>query len=259
MHILLTDALTCPRCGPEFGLIVLADRTHERRVQSGSLGCANCREKYPVRHAVADLRLVRDPAPSPPSAAPRPAGSPDSVDAAVSADAAASADPLDAADAIDSADSVDGGADPEAAVRLAALMGLTGQGGMALVAGPGARHAAAVAALVPGLEVIAASDDPASAARGPEPGVSRVLAEGARLPLRGSLRGAALTGGADEARLREGLRVLAPGARLVVDPAPPGTADLLRGLGAEVILEQDDVAVARAPGRPVELRYNAVR
>lgn len=50
MHILLTDILTCPRCGPAFGLILLADRVHERRIESGVLGCANCREKYPIRN-----------------------------------------------------------------------------------------------------------------------------------------------------------------------------------------------------------------
>ncbi|HEU5210678.1 MAG TPA: hypothetical protein VFU06_14890 [Longimicrobiales bacterium] len=48
MYILLTDILTCPRCGPEFGLILLADRIDERRVLSGRLGCANCREQYAV-------------------------------------------------------------------------------------------------------------------------------------------------------------------------------------------------------------------
>ena len=46
MHILLTDVVTCPRCGPEFGLILLADRFEERRVMQGRLGCPNCREEY---------------------------------------------------------------------------------------------------------------------------------------------------------------------------------------------------------------------
>jgi hypothetical protein len=108
--------------------------------------------------------------------------------------------------------------------------------------------------------VVAVSDsDDAAGSAAPEPGVSRVLASGAGLPFRGGLRAAALTGGADDARLREGLRVLAPGARLVVDPAPADAAERLRGLGAEVLLDEDGVVVARAPGRPVELRYNAVR
>ncbi|HEX6910163.1 MAG TPA: hypothetical protein VF142_07205 [Longimicrobium sp.] len=226
MHILLTDALTCPRCGPDFGLILLAERIQERRVAEGHLGCANCRSRYPIRHRVADLRLGE-------SASTEPA------EPAASADA--------------------GETEGEAGMRLAALMGLAGASGLALVAGPGARHAPAVSALVPELEVIAVSGSADAVDADADAKVSRVLASGASLPFRGGLRAAALTGGADDARLREGLRVLAPGARLVVDPAPADAAGRLRGLGAEVLLDEEGVAVARAPGRPVELRYNTVR
>lgn len=223
MYILLTDALTCPRCGPEFGLLVLADRMEERRVIEGRLGCANCRSTYPVHHAAADLRIAAAAAGE--SAAPRPS---------------------------------DGEEDAEAPVRLAALMGLAGASGLAMLAGPGARHAAAVSALVPELEVVAVTEAPDGVERAP--GVSRVAAGGGALPFRGgALRAAALTGGADDALLREALRALAPGARLVVDPAPTGTGDRVRALGVEVLLEQEGVVVARVPGRPVELRRNAVR
>lgn len=223
MHILLTDVLTCPRCGPEFGLILLADRMADRRVVAGHLGCANCRSHYPVRDGVVDLRVGESPS-AEPADSPEPAA---------------------------------GG--EEAAVRLAALMGLAGASGTAMIAGPGARHAAAVSALVPELEVVAVSDSADADAATAGAGVSPVLASDAGLPFRGGLRAAALTGAADDARLREGLRVLAPGARLVVDPAPAGTGDALRALGAEVLLDGDGAVVARAPGRPVELRYNAVR
>ncbi|HST59710.1 MAG TPA: hypothetical protein VLK84_13495 [Longimicrobium sp.] len=244
MHILLTDALTCPRCGPDFGLILLAERTEERRVVSGHLGCPNCRSQFPIRDRMADLRLG-------------------------ASASSASADPSASAGPAESVDSARGGeGDGEAAVRLAALMGLAGASGMALIAGPGARHASAVSALVPELEAIAVSEsadsmdsaDAGDSADGADSaGVSRVLASGAGLPFRGGLRAAALTGGADDARLREALRVLAPGARLVVDPAPADAAERLRGLGAEVLLDEEGVVVARAPGRPVELRYNTVR
>lgn len=239
MHILLTDALTCPRCGPDFGLVVLAEGMEERRVVQGHLGCPNCRSKYPIRHRVADLRLGGPASPASP-------GSADSTESIGSTESTGSGD---------SGDAARGG--EEAAVRLAALMGLAGASGMALIAGPGSAHAAAVSALVPELEVIAVSESTDDF--GTEPGVSRVAASGATLPLRGGLRAAALTGGADDARLREGLRVLAPGARLVVDPAPADAAQRLRALGAEVLLAEEGVVVARAPGRPVELRYNAVR
>ena len=223
MHILLTDALTCPRCGPDFGLVVLAERLEDRRVAAGHLGCPNCRSQYPIRDYVADLR-------SGPSAADEP-------EMSASAEA-------------------DGGEGEEGGVRLAALMGLAGASGMVLVAGPGTRHAPALHAVVPEVEVIAVSASPAA---GAGPGVSPLLVSGPGLPFRGGLRAAALTDGAGEERLREALRVLAPGARLVVDPAPADAAERLRKLGAEVLLEQDGVVVARAPGRPVELRYNAVR
>lgn len=55
MHILLTDLLSCPRCGPAFGLILLADRIADRRVMDGLLGCANCREKYPISGGYGEL------------------------------------------------------------------------------------------------------------------------------------------------------------------------------------------------------------
>jgi uncharacterized protein YbaR (Trm112 family) len=165
MYILLTDALTCPRCGPEFGLLVLADRMEERRVVEGRLGCPNCRSAYPIHDAAADLRVNASASTDPPSG--ESAGSRPSV--------------------------VE---DDEAAVRLAALMGLAGASGLAMLAGPGARHAAAVSALVPELEVVAVTERP-EALPGRAPGVSRLAAGEAALPFRGgALRAAALTGGA---------------------------------------------------------------
>ena len=56
MHLLLTDRLTCPRCGPGFGLILLARRLEDRRVFEGSLGCPNCRDRFPIEGGFADLR-----------------------------------------------------------------------------------------------------------------------------------------------------------------------------------------------------------
>ena len=205
MHILLTDIVTCPRCGPEFGLILLADRVEERRVLQGRLGCSNCREMYPVDGGVLDLRLV------------------------------------------EGAETAPDTPDEDAAVRVAALLGLAGAGGTVLVVGPGAELAPAIAALVPGLEVVALTGRPAA---GPEaPGVSRV-AGGPALPLRGGmLRGVALTGAAAaEVPLAEALRVLAPGSRLLMDPAPVGAAEALGGVGAEVLLEQEGVLVAWKAG-----------
>jgi uncharacterized protein YbaR (Trm112 family) len=222
MHILLTDVLTCPRCGPEFGLILLAERIGDRRVLEGRLGCPNCREQYPIREGMVDARL--------PGAVAETA----SPSAPVAGDA------------------------QEAAVRLAALLGLADAQGTVLVAGPGAALAGDVAALVPELEVVALADGPGDPDGGL--GVTRMVGAMAPLPFRaGKLRGVAFTGGADGAALAEGVRVLQPGARLVVENAAPGTGEALAGLGAQVILEQEGTVVARAVGQPVQLRMNAVR
>lgn len=56
MHILLTDIATCPRCGPDFGLILLVHEAVERNVVRGALACANCRENYPIHDGIADFR-----------------------------------------------------------------------------------------------------------------------------------------------------------------------------------------------------------
>lgn len=222
MHILLTDLLACPRCGPGFGLVLLADRVEERRVLEGRLGCPNCREQYPVRGGALDARL--------PGEAP--------AEDVASAEAGAEDD-------------------AGAAVRLAALLGLAEARGTVLVAGPGAALAPEVAALVPELEVVALAAEPDAGEE--RAGVSRVAA-GAALPFRSrTLRGVALTGGADPARLAEAVRVLQPGARVVVERAPDGTAEALAALGAQVMLEQEGTVVARMRGEPVPLTMNAVR
>jgi len=44
-----------------------------------------------------------------------------------------------------------------------------------------------------------------------------------------------------------------------VEGAPAGAAELLSGLGAQVMLEQEGTVVARVVGDPVPLRMNAVR
>lgn len=213
MYILLTDLLTCPRCGPEFGLIVLSDRMEGRRVVAGRLGCANCREMYPVENGVVDLRLATGVADGAPSR------------------------------------------DPDAPLRLAALMGLADVKGTVLVSGPGAEIAPSVAALVEGVEVVALTAD---VPEGPMmDGVSRVVG-GPRLPFRaGMMRGAALTGG--DGLLDEAVRVLAPGSRIVVEPAGADTAERLRALGAELLLEQDATVVARVAGIARQPRLHQLR
>jgi uncharacterized protein YbaR (Trm112 family) len=211
MHIALTDLLTCPRCGPEFGLILLADRLEARRVYEGVLGCMNCRERYPVRGGCADLRPLTEAAAVPGTGTGTGTGT--------------------------------------EALQIAALLGIREGPAMALVAGPEARWAAEVAAIVPELEVVALDAGLAEATATAElPGVSRVAAVAALPFFDRAFRGAALTG-EWAARVEEGARVVAPGGRLVLLPAPAGAATRVAAAGLEVVMEQEDVLVATRPER----------
>lgn len=218
MHIVLTDILTCPRCGPEYGLILVADRTVDRRVQAGALGCANCREKYVVRDGIVYF----------------------------------GGDPGGAADA-----GVDG-ADRDVALRLGALLGVTHGPGFLVLVGPGAVHARELAALIEDIEVVAVETGTAAAraggagavgapAAGAQPGVNRLVAGAAatRLPLAtGKVPGVALTGAAADALLEEGVRLLSPVGRLVLDPAPADAVERLAALKLRPLAEDGTTLVA---------------
>lgn len=52
----VAERLSCPRCGPAYPLILLATQAGGQRVQTGELGCPNCRDRYPVQEGIADLR-----------------------------------------------------------------------------------------------------------------------------------------------------------------------------------------------------------
>lgn len=114
MFFELTDLLTCPRCGPTHGLVLLAQEVEDRRVKSGWLGCPNCRHDYPVTDGTADLRLD-------PEAAREPRG------------------PVE---------------DRELAVKVLALSGMSDERGYLVVGEGIAHAAAAVAELAPELEVV---------------------------------------------------------------------------------------------------------
>ncbi|TVP59224.1 MAG: hypothetical protein EA351_01940 [Gemmatimonadales bacterium] len=205
MHLLLTDRLACPRCGPEFGLILMAGDVRDRRVFEGHLGCFNCREEYPVDGGIADLR-------------PPPRGRIDE----------ASALPPD---------------DPERALRLAALLGVREGPGHLLVMGEPAAQAERVAAIVEAIEVVAVH--PGFEGTDEVGGVSRVRV-GNVLPLQSyAMRGVALEGAFVTSHLEEGLRVLSPGARLVLMGAPNGTLEALEARGLELLLATDRALVAQ--------------
>lgn len=204
MDVALSDLLTCPRCGPTHGLILLPDEVRDRRVITGVLGCANCRDRYPVTDGVAKLGAGGAPVPG------RTKGT-----------------------------GVVGSApDPEEAVRMAALLDLGEGVGVVLLAGPAAAYAGALAAMLPELSVVAVGAEAAGAA-----GVSALRVD-ATVPLRsGALRGVALTG-EWAGRVEEGARLLGPAGRLVLERAPDGAAGRVQGLGLRVLLEQDEVLVA---------------
>jgi uncharacterized protein YbaR (Trm112 family) len=201
VHILLTDILTCPRCGPEFGLILLADRITERRVQEGTLGCANCRTQYPIRNGA----LYMDATPA----------------------------------------ALTGVASPDAAVRIAALTGLTHGSRYAIMAGPAAQHAPAVAALIDGLEVIAIAEARAGAPPAEEENGVNPLGVTGVLPFTNArVTGVALTGAMADALLEEGARVLSPVGRLLLDPAPADAEERLRAAGLRVLARDATTVVA---------------
>ena len=211
MHILLTDQLVCPRCGPDFGLILLSDRAEDRDVAEGALGCSNCRTMYPIEAGVAYLK----------------------TQGGAEVGIAAPASP-----------------DDERALRIAALLGVTQPNAMVLIVAAGWTVAADVAATVPDIHVVGAAGAGAEDAGSPGGGVLSRIVTGRSLPLRtGSLRGLAIVGVEAGDLVEEAIRVLAPGARIVVDGAPAGLSSLLSGGGFEVHLEQDGVVVASPRSR----------
>jgi uncharacterized protein YbaR (Trm112 family) len=217
MHLLLTDRLACPRCGPEFGLILLADQISERWVRKGSLGCPNCRDRFPIMDSVADLR------PPPRTELPAPAYVPPGLE----------------------------GLQP---IRAAAFLGIPGGPGSVLLAAGAGHLAAPLAGIVEGVQWISADPTGLPAAEeavGPAEGsgVNRIII-GRRIPFfSASLRGVVL--GAAEAEsaagtglLEEAARAVSPRGRVVVLSAGPGVSESLERAGLDLVLDQDGVVIA---------------
>lgn len=203
MHILLTDLLECPRCGSGFGLVLFADDLRDRRVFAGSLGCANCRETYPVRKGFADLRPSPRPEPEVPAAPAR--------------------------------------GDPEEATRIGAFLGVTEGPATVALFGAMAGHAPALADMVPDLEVVAVVPrDDGSAER---EGVSRLAASTRLPFRDGSLSGVVLEGEPTPPRLEEAVRSVRPGSRLVVLRPGPGLASRLEARGVDLLVSAKSAVV----------------
>jgi uncharacterized protein YbaR (Trm112 family) len=221
MHILLTDVLTCPRCGPAFGLILIADEIRDRRVIQGGLGCPNCRERYSISGGVADLRVGAG-AGVDPEIEPGPEALPRSHGGGEVGGPADEADPM------------------ESGYRVAALLGIGDLPATVLLAGYPISVCSAVAGLLPESQMAASIGRDG----GPVSGVNWIR-HGARLPFRtGSLRGVAIAGPSAGELLEECARALASGGRIVIESAPAGMVDRLAALGLELLLAQDGVVVA---------------
>lgn len=245
MDVGLSDLLTCPRCGPGYGLVLLPYEASDRRVRTGVLGCANCRERYPVEEGVADLRVPR-------AGAGGSGGGPDEEfavepgrpDRAGGADETGGADEADGAGAAgepageSAAAGTEAGSDP--VVRLAALMDLAQATGTVVLAGPGTRHAASLSALVEGVEVVAVLE---GSSPPPVAGVTWIRVTDV-LPFQSSsLRAVALTGRRGSL-LEEAARVVGGSGRLVLDPAPEAVRARLQRAGFSVLAAEAGVVVA---------------
>ncbi len=216
MYLLVTDRATCPRCGPRFGLILLADRVEERRVLEGHLGCPNCREHYPIRAGFGDLRSpeLRGAGGGPPR---------EDTDPQVPSMQAPSVE-------------------VEGALRVAALLGVERGPGFLLVMGPSAPLAGRVARMVEGIEVVAVG--PGVRTLPEEAGVSR-LEVGPPLPFfDATFQGVALEGAWVRSHLDEGLRTLRPGGRMVLLGPGEGDAARLEAAGLELLLVTSKAVVA---------------
>lgn len=220
MELTLTDRLTCPRCGPTFGLILLANRLVDRRVHDGVLGCPNCRDSFPIADGFADLR-------APPRGALEPGlAGPERAEGAESAEGA------------EGAGITDGGR----ASRVIALLGIpSGPGTVALVGAPAAL-AGALTEAVEDLQVVAI--DPDAHGWSERPAVSR-LASRPGLPFFGrALRGVVVDGRLGPAILFEAARVTAPMSRVVVSYAGQEARKVLRRAGLEILAEEGETVVA---------------
>jgi len=206
VHLLLTDRLSCPRCGPEFGVILLADRMDDRQVLEGTLGCSNCRDGFPVSGGFGDLRAPpRGALPNGRAGAPAPP-------------------------------------DTETARRYQALLGVVAGPGTLLLVGSEARHAVALAQVVEGVEVVGLDADLAG---WPEvPRVSRITARPGIPFFSRTLRGVVVDGVLGPSWIGEAARVVAPLSRVVVTQAPEGARGVLEEAGLKVLVDEAGTLVA---------------
>lgn len=204
MHIELTEMLRCPEGHREEFLVLSTGEMSGRMVLSGLVGCPVCHKEYPLTAGILDFGAVGVP---PASAA----------EGGVPAGASRGRPHL-----------------PDAPT-LQALLDLGGPGGIVVLLGGAARHAAGLAALMGGIHFVGINA-PADLEELP---VLSLLRCASGVPLRAAMaRGVVV--GPDSARepwLSEGARVLLRGRRYVLEgPAelPAGVSRLAGGEGVVV-------------------------
>lgn len=218
MHLLLTDRLTCPRCGPDFGLILLAEQMVDRRVREGTLGCPNCRDSFPVHDGFADVRAP------PRGDFSEGRGGEDPGSAAEAGSGPAEDEPA------------------EEASRIVALLGIRQGPGTVVTAGSPVRLAAELAASVEELQVVAV--DPDTRAWEDRPGVTRMAASPGLPFFSRMLRGAVVDGTLGRGLIFEAARVVAPMSRVVVVDAAEEAVDILEEAGLSVLAAESGTVVA---------------
>lgn len=189
MFLDLVDSLRCIYPHEDSWLVAVAERVEARHLVDGVLGCPVCATRYQVRDGVADFAEGVEPT--------MPSGS----------------------------DGAPPAADPDEAMRLAALLGLDDTPRVVLLTGGWARQLVLLREMVPGIHVLvnaapAAGDRPVSVLR-----VDAVLPFAPRVA-----HGVAVDAPA-AALLPEAVRVLRAGGRLVAPadaPLPDGVRELAR-------------------------------
>ena len=206
MNVLVADRLTCSRCGPEFGLILRADKTHDRRVTEGVLGCPNCRDQYPITDGFGDLR-----------APPRP-----------ELPKGRAGDPVIKT--------------PEESEYLLPLLGIIqGPATVLLIGGP-AVLGGGLASLLDDIHVVGADAD---LARWPaDPAWSRIVSHPGIPFFSRTLRGVVIDGRLDRHWFEEAARVIAPMSRVVVVNAATTASEWLQAAGLSIMADESGRVVA---------------
>jgi len=218
LFIELTEILRCPRDHAESYVVAAPIAMDGRRIVRGVIGCPECKAEFPIVDGVAYfVEEARDEPREPAGGGAVVEGKDDGTPARPAARPGAQPrSPMPDYDA----------------AALIAFLSLDGPGGYAALVGRAARFGPEVAALLPGVHIVAVNPP---AGVGPLPTLS-LLASARRLPFKSAtLRAVAL--GADHAAgpwLGDAVRVLLPGLRLVVEDeraSPEGVSELARGAG----------------------------